>query len=139
MKERMEASVEKNNKTITIEVREVSQELEIIKEKPRDTLMVLVPSLAIEYWGRIADMYQNGVRNIYVYSLDKEFFIDFSTKIHTTCPELIIYFFNLEKKSKLPYFDFSLPEIPGVSLDDKIRKFLINKKIPMVKVKDLFN
>lgn len=58
MKERMEASVEKNNKTITIEVREVSQELEIIKEKPRDTLMVLVPSLAIEYWGRIADMYQ---------------------------------------------------------------------------------
>ena len=30
MKERMEASVEKNNKTITIEVREVSQELEII-------------------------------------------------------------------------------------------------------------
>lgn len=73
----MEASMEKNNKTITIEVREVSQELEIIKEKPRDTLMVLVPSLAIEYWGRIADMYQNGVRNIYVYSLDKEFFIDF--------------------------------------------------------------
>lgn len=58
MKERMEASVEKNNKTITIEVREVSQEIEIIKEKPRDTLMVLVPSLAIEYWGRIADMYQ---------------------------------------------------------------------------------
>lgn len=54
----MEASMEKNNKTITIEVREVSQELEIIKEKPRDTLMVLVPSLAIEYWGRIADMYQ---------------------------------------------------------------------------------
>ena len=56
--------MEKKNKTITIEVREVSQELEIIKEKPRDTLMVLVPSLAIEYWGRIADMYQKGVRNI---------------------------------------------------------------------------
>ena len=31
--------MEKKNKIITIEVREVSQELEIIKEKPRDTLM----------------------------------------------------------------------------------------------------
>ena len=41
--------MEKKNKTITIEVREVSQELEIIKEKPRDTLMVLVPSYRLFY------------------------------------------------------------------------------------------
>lgn len=93
-------------------------------------IKVLVPSIAIEYWPWIDIIYKSGVRDLYICSLDKEFYIDFTRKIQSTCPEIKITYFDLENnKIKLPKFGFALPYIKGEPVDERLKEYIEEKQI----------
>lgn len=93
-------------------------------------IKVLVPSIAIEYWPWIGIIYKSGVRELFVCSLDKEFFVDFTRKIQSTCPDIKITYFDLENnKITLPKFGFALPYINGEPVDERLKEYIEEKQI----------
>lgn len=99
---------------------------------------VLLPSLAIEYWPYVDAIYKRGCRSIYVYSLDKEFYIDYTRKIQSTCKEMNVEYFDLEKADgTLPHFDFVLPFVDGDCVDDDVVEYIQRKKVKALKIEDM--
>lgn len=104
------------------------------KMTPGD-MIVLIPSIALEFLPLIYEVYRLGVRNIYVYSLDQGLKYDFEQRIHSKCHQMNVTYFDLEDpKCELPSFTFSfnMPEI--VRIEDKIKEYLVTEKIPLIEM-----
>lgn len=102
------------------------------KIDPSD-MIVLVPALAIEFGPLINALYQKGVRDFFVFSLDRGLRYDFVEKIKVNSPDVkIVFLDDLDTSKEHPSFTFCLPSIRGVPVDPDVLRFLSEERVPTI-------
>lgn len=105
---------------------------DIRKIDPSD-MSVLVPALAIEFGPLINALYQKGVRDFFVFSLDRGLRYDFVEKIKVNSPDVkIVFLDDLDTNQEHPSFTFCLPSIRDVPVDPDVLRFLSEERVPTI-------